>query len=72
MKGITFEKDINGKDRFVRFDLRQFGKELQPLLQKLGFVQVPDDWEEGLSSKEFLMTAKKVLRKKFDDRNKIS
>lgn len=36
MKGITFEKDANGKNRFIRFDLKQHGEELRPLLEKKG------------------------------------
>jgi len=72
MKGIVFEKDTNGKNRFVRFDLRQYGEQLRPLLQELGFEQVSDSWEEGLTSKEFLTAAKEIPRKKFDGRSKVS
>ena len=40
--------------------------------QQLGALQYPDGWEDGLTSDEFLSEAKAMLRKKFDDRNKIS
>jgi hypothetical protein len=32
----------------------------------------PAGWEDGLTSAEFLCEAKKMLQKKFNDRNKIS
>jgi hypothetical protein len=32
----------------------------------------PEGWEDGLTSAEFLCEAKKMLQKKFNDRNKIS
>ena len=69
--GITFENDINGH-RFVRFDLERYAQQLQPLLQSLGISQKPNDWDEGLTPTEFLAEAKKILRKKFDERDKIS
>lgn len=72
MKGVTFEKDANGQTRYVRFDLQQYGEELQPLLQKLGIEHTPDDWENGLTSDEFLTATKKLLHKKFNERNKVS
>lgn len=72
MKGITFEKDANGNHRYVRFDLLQYGEELKPLLEKLGIEHKLDDWENGLTSEEFLTAAKKMLLKKFDERNKVS
>ena len=67
MKGVTFEKDASGKNRFVRFDLEQYGEQLRPLLQELGIEQKPEGWEDGLTSEEFLTAAKKILRKKFDE-----
>lgn len=72
MKGITFEKDANGNNRYVRFDLLQYGDELQPLLEKLGIMRKADDWEEGLTPDEFLAATKKALLNKFDERNKVS
>lgn len=71
MKGVTFEKDANGKDRYVRFDLKQYAEELRPLLDKIGYSQPPEGWEEALTSEEFFEEAKKMLRRKFDERSKI-
>jgi hypothetical protein len=71
-KGISFEKDANGKNRYVRIDVELYAEELRPLFQKLGVDAKPRDWEEGLNSEEFLSEAKKLLRKKFDERNQIS
>lgn len=68
MKGVTFEKDSIGKNRYVRFDLQQYGEQLRPIFQKLGIKYTPDNRENGLTSDEFLTAAKKLLRKKFDDR----
>ena len=52
--------------------MMQHAQLLNPLLQQLGVLQYPDGWEDGLASDEFLLEAKKMLRKKFDDRNKAS
>jgi hypothetical protein len=72
VKGITFEKDARGNNRYVRIDMMRHAQSLHPLLQQLGVVQYPDGWEDGLTSEEFLSEAKKMLQRKFDDRNKIS
>jgi len=71
MKGVTFEKDANGKNRYVRFDLNQHGELLRPILEGLGEVQPPDGWDEALTPEEFLAEAKKMIRRKFEERNKI-
>lgn len=71
MKGITFEEDANGNVRFVRFDLEQHGELLRPILEDLGEVQPPDGWEEALTPEEFMVEAKKMLRRKIEERNKI-
>lgn len=69
MKGVTFEKDANGKNRYVRFDLKQHGERLRPILEELEEVQPPDGWDEALTSEEFLAAAKKMIRQKFEERN---
>lgn len=71
MKGVTFEKDANGHTRYVRFDLEEHGERLRPILEDLGGVQPPEGWDEALTPEEFLAEAKKMLRQKFDERNKI-
>jgi len=72
MRGVTFEKDSNGENRFVRFDLRQYGDILRPVLENIGAITPPDGWEDALTPEEFLVEAKKTIRRKFDERNKIS
>jgi len=72
IKGITFETDAKGNNRYVRIDMMRHAKVLYPLLQQMGALQYPDGWEDGLTSDEFLLEAKMMLRKKFDDRNKVS
>jgi len=72
VKGIKFEKDARGNKRYIRIDMMRHANILNPLLQQLGALQYPDGWEDGLTSDEFLSEAKTMLRKKFDDRNKIS
>ncbi|MFA7468938.1 MAG: hypothetical protein WCY63_00005 [Weeksellaceae bacterium] len=71
MKGVTFGKDANGKDRYVRFDLEQYAEELRPLLDKIGYSQPPEGWEEALTPEEFLAESKKMIRKIFNERSKI-
>ena len=72
VKGVTFEKDTNGYNRFVRIDMLKYGKVINPILQQSGIKQYPDGWEDGLTSEEFLAESKALLKKKFDDRNKVS
>ena len=72
VRGITFEKDVNGNNRYIRIDMTRHAQALYPLLQQLGVMQYPDGWEDGLTSEEFLEEAKAILKKKFNDRNKIS
>lgn len=71
MKGVTFEKDASGKNRFVRFDLNQHGERLRPVLEELEEEQKPEGWEKALTPEEFLVQAKKVIRQKFEERNKV-
>lgn len=71
MKGVTFEKDVNGNTRFVRFDLEEHGERLRPILEDLEEVQPPEGWDDALTSEEFFEEVKKMLRKKFDEKNKV-
>lgn len=75
IKGIKFEKDANGNNRYVRFDLNKYGDILRPLLKKLGVAksdeQAPEGWEDALTSEEFFEKSKKILRRKFDERSKV-
>jgi len=72
IKGITFEKDTKGNNRYIRIDMKRHARVLHPLLQQWGVQQYPDGWEDGLTSEEFLTEAKTMLHKKFDARNKVS
>ena len=71
-KGISFEKNSDGNNRYVRIDMELYAEELKPLFQSLGIAPKPADWDEGLTGNKFLSEAKKILRKKFDERNQIS
>ncbi len=68
--GVYFEKDANGNDRFVRFDMQRHGHRLQPLLEELGCVQAPEGWDDAMTLEEFAAEAKQMLRNKFDERGK--
>ena len=65
VKGITFEKDANGHNRYLRIDMKRHAQLLNPLLQQLNASLYPDGWEDGLTSDEFLSEVKIMLRKKF-------
>lgn len=70
LKGISFEKDGEGNNRYVRIEINRYAEELKPFFEKIGVSKL-NDWNEGLTSQEFLEEAKKILRKKFDERNLI-
>ena len=69
VQGITFEKDVTGVNRYMRIDMQQHAKILLPFMQTLGIIPSLEGWEDSLTSEEFLIIAKQMLRKKFDDRN---
>ncbi|MGB3453542.1 MAG: hypothetical protein WBA59_06915 [Moheibacter sp.] len=71
MKGVTFEKDKNGENRYVRFDLKQHGERLRPILEDLEKIQLPKGWDEALTPEEFSAEAKKLIRQKLEERNKV-
>jgi hypothetical protein len=73
VSGVTFEKDVLGNDRYIRIDLNQHVKSLYPFLVQAGIIlDKPQGWDEALTSEQFLCSAKKILKKKFDDRGKVS
>ena len=72
IRGITFEKDAKGNDRYIRIDMMCHAQVLYPFLQQMGVLQYPYGWEDGLTSEEFLEEAKTMLRKKFNAKNKVS
>lgn len=71
MKGVTFEKDKNGENRYVHFDLNQHSGRLRSILEELEEVQPPEGWDEALTPEEFLTEAIKVIHQKFEERNNI-
>ena len=71
IQDVTFEKNTIEINRYVR-DMQQHAEALRPFLQTVGMVPSLEGWEEGLTSEEFLMATKQMLRKKFDDRNQVS
>lgn len=71
MKGVTFEKDNKGEKRYVRFDLREHGEKLRPILDNIAAENTLEGWEEALTPDEFLAEAKKIIRNKFEERNKV-
>jgi hypothetical protein len=63
---------MNTVQKSIPFGLLKQTQTVQPFMQKWGVTQHPEGWEDGLTSEEFLSKAKKMLRKKLDDRDKIS
>jgi hypothetical protein len=43
--GIKFEKDTKGENRYVRIDLKKYGKEINPFLENIGAVE-HDEFDE--------------------------
>ena len=59
-------------NHYGHIDMQQYTPAIhiqQTLMQHPEIVQYPEGWEDGLSSDEFLLEAKKMLKRKFDDRN---
>lgn len=53
IKGIEIEKDEQGVDAFIRIDLNQYGKQLEPFLLEVGVLDEFDsEWKKGLSLDE--------------------
>ena len=70
MQGITFERDTKRRLRYIRVDENQHAEALRPFVQMI--TPSLEDWEEGLTSEEFLLATKQMLKRKFDNRNQIS
>jgi hypothetical protein len=47
--GIKFEKDTKGTNRFVRIDLKKYGKEINPFLENVGAVE-PDEFDQVVAN----------------------
>jgi hypothetical protein len=73
ISGIIFEKDASGNDRYIRIDLHKHKQLILPFMLQLGLIQeYPQEWDDALTSEEFLLEAKKMIKEKLDVRNKIS
>jgi hypothetical protein len=66
--GITIEKDIRGKVRYARIDLRKYGKELESFFEKKG-VSIEDSVKWTTKMKKSFAEAKKgdVCSRNLDD-----
>jgi len=67
--GIRFEKDNQGVKRYIRIDLKKYGKEIEPFLKKLKIE--PDenfehDWEQSLTPDQFKSQMHLRIEKWFD------
>jgi hypothetical protein len=70
--GITIERDDLGNERFIRIDLDKYAQLLRPFMITTGLIEEkPEDWDDALTSNEFLSEVKKMMKKKFDDKHKI-
>ena len=64
--GIQFEKDKKGMKRYVRIDLKEHGKEIEPFLQKLNIKndwQFEEEWQNSLSPEQFKKDMHSRIRK---------
>jgi len=69
LSGIKFERDKQGNNRYVRIDLRKYGKEIEPFLQKINLdsdTQFQHEWEQSLSPVEFKKQMHSRIKKWFD------
>jgi hypothetical protein len=69
IEGIRFETDDQGIKRYIRIDLKKYGKEIEPFLKKLNIE--PDeeferDWEQGLTPDQFKNQMYSRIKKWFD------
>jgi len=67
--GIRFERDNQGVKRYVRIDLKKYGKEIEPFLRKLNIEpeeQFEYDWEQSLTSIQFKSQMHLRIKKWFD------
>ena len=67
--GIRFEKDNQGVNRYIRIDLKKYGKEIEPFLKKLNIEpdeQFEHDWEQSLTPAQFKSQMHLRIKKWFD------
>ena len=69
LAGIRFEKDNQGVKRYIRIDLKKYGKDIEPFLQKLNIEsdeQFEHDWEQSLTPTQFKSQMHIRIKKWFD------
>lgn len=67
--GIRFEKDNHGVKRYIRIDLKKYGKEIEPFLKKLNIEpdeQFEHDCEQSLTPDQFKSHVHLRIKKWFD------
>ena len=67
--GIRFEKDNQGVKRYIRIDLKKYGKEIEPFLKKLKIEPnepFEHDWEQSLTPNQFKDQMHLRIKKWFD------
>ena len=70
--GIRFETDSKGVKRYIRIDLKKYGKEIEPFLQKLNIEsdeQFEQDWEQSITPSQFKSQMHIRIKKWFDKWN---
>ena len=69
LAGIRFEKDNQGVKRYIRIDLKKYGKEIEPFLKKLKIEpdeHFENDWEQSLTPDQFKNQMHLRIKKWFD------
>jgi hypothetical protein len=67
--GISFEADSKGVKRYIRIDLKKYGKEIEPFLQKFKIEndeQFENDWDQSLTPDQFKNQMHSRIKKWFD------
>jgi len=67
--GISFETDNQGVKRYIRIDLKKYGKEIEPFLQKLNIEndeQFENDWGHSLTPDQFKSQMHSRIKNWFD------
>jgi hypothetical protein len=67
IQDIQFENDANGTPIFVKINLQKYGSQLEPFLKQIGDLEGKDnfdtEWENSVSSEEFLKRAIDTIKK---------
>lgn len=66
IEGIQIEKNFRGQPSHVRINLKKYGKEIAPFLEKIGALEPDIDWENGITAEELLNRLKPKIKKLFE------